>query len=432
MACQSGGGGSNNSTQCTQPTARYIVKLKAKSLGLAIANRFESFSKKFSYLNRVTPIGENLATVEFNNMEEINKRVLELTLSGEIEYAEPDVKAYALSAPNDPLYGSQWAHQKVQSSKAFDISTGSQSVVVAMIDSGVDYTHPDIAPNMWINTKEVAGNGVDDDRNGYVDDIYGYDFANNDSNPMDDDGHGTHTAGTVGARGGNGKGISGHSPIVKIMALKFLAKSGAGDVSAAVRAIDYAVKNGAKIMNNSWGSNVTSRTLSDAIIRARNAGVLFVAAAGNSAENNDVSPSYPANYPYDNVISVAASTSGDTLAEFSSYGATKVHIAAPGQGILSTLPGATYGSADGTSMAAPLVSGVLALMIARRPDLNYLQIRQALLSNVDTLSSLSGKVSTGGRINAYKALNAIATGTNPKPTPVPSTPPEPQSPQACL
>ncbi|MEQ1877279.1 MAG: S8 family peptidase, partial [Bdellovibrionia bacterium] len=429
---------------------KYIVKLKTPSnensassfgshiTGISLDARLNALRSKLSRFDKLKPINHEFLAVDFQDIEGIKDKIAELQNAGAIEYAEPDVKAYALTTPNDPLYTSQWAHQKIQSNLAFDITYGSQAIVVAMIDTGVDYSHPDLAPNMWVNPREVAGNGIDDDGNGYIDDIHGYDFANNDPNPAADDTgiwHGTHTAGTVGARGGNGTGISGHSPIVKIMALKFLNSQGGGDASDAIRAIDYAIQNGAKIMNNSWGSEAGSRALSEAVLRARNAGVLFVAASGNGGndgvgDNNDTSPSYPANYQYDNVISVASTNSVDGLSGFSNYGATNVQVGAPGEGILSTMNGGRYQSMDGTSMAAPLVSGVLALLMARRPDLNYLAIKAALLNNVDRLPALQGKVSSGGRVNAYKALTAIATGENPNPPP-PNQVPVINTPTGC-
>jgi subtilisin family serine protease len=436
--CQSSTG-HQVSNQCGHAETRFIVKAKSTIHAASITDKVASFQRAIGFQNNVKLLSENFFVVEFQNLAEAKEKLEELRNSAAVEYVEPDVRTFALETPSDPMFQNQWAHQKIQSIPAWDITHGSQNVVVAVIDTGVDFSHPDLQANMWNNPGEIPGNSVDDDRNGYVDDFYGYDFANGDPDPTADDTgvfHGTHTAGTVGAVGGNGTGIVGHAPVVKIMALKFLSGNGGGDVSDAIRAIDYAIANGAQIMNNSWGSEMPSHALSDAIGRAQKAGILFVAASGNGGsdgigDNNDVSPSYPANYQFDNVISVASSNQNDELSRFSNFGASNVQIAAPGENILSTMNGARYQSMSGTSMASPLISGVLALMIARRPDLSYQQIKHALLTNVDSLSSLAGKVSSGGRVNALKALNAISNG--PVPTPPPSTPKPPvlNQPASC-
>lgn len=396
-----------------KPNTRFIVKLRdSREAGAAIAARVASAA---SYGTGVGVISEPLAegTVLIQTASPETAAALADRLASEdIEYIEPDEEVHYALALNDPKMESQWAHNMVNSRQAWDISTGNSSVVVAVIDSGIDYTHQDLGGNMWTNPREAAGNGVDDDGNGYVDDVYGWDFANDDSRPMADDSssyHGTHVAGTIGAVGNNGIGISGHAPNVRLMALKFLNSGGSGLRSNAIKAIDYAVHNGAKILSNSWGGGTYSQALYEAIGRAKSAGVLFVAAAGNSGKDNDASEFYPANYAHDNVISVASSTSTDKLSSFSNYGRTKVDIAAPGSSIYSTKNGNSYQTLSGTSMATPLVSGVLATMIALRPDLNYKQVKGALFtSGVDVSSTFTGKVLTNGRINAYKAVAAIA------------------------
>ncbi|MGN6544946.1 MAG: S8 family peptidase, partial [Aureliella sp.] len=294
--------------------------------------------------------------------------------------ATPDFKLSLQSVPNDPSFGSLWgmenngstglADADIDASQAWDYGTSS-SVVVAVIDTGIDYTHPDLQANIWTNTREVAGNGIDDDGNGYVDDIRGWNFVAGNNNPMDDNGHGTHVSGTIGAVGNNGIGVAGVAWNVKLMALKFLDSSGSGLLSNAVSAIDYARTNGAKIINASWGGGSFSSVLDSAIQRFYNAGGIFVAAAGNDASNNATVASYPANY--NNVISVAASTSSDTLASFSNYG-TNVEIAAPGQSILSTVPNNSYAVYSGTSMATPHVSGALALLWGQAPSLTSSQL----------------------------------------------------------
>jgi hypothetical protein len=310
------------------------------------------------------------------------------------------------------------ADADVDAPEAWDLTTGSSSVVVGVIDSGVDYTHPDLAANMWRNPGEVAGDRRDNDGNGYVDDVYGYDFRYNDSNPMDDNGHGTHVAGTIAAVGNNARGVAGVSWNSKIMALKFLGADGSGDTAGAIRALDYArnmkVKYGVnvRLTNNSWGGGGYSQALQDAIARTETAGMLFVAAAGNGDEygigvNNDVLPSHPANSPSGNVISVAATDRNDRLATFSNYGATTVDLAAPGVDIASTYPGNQYVYMSGTSMAAPAVSGVAALAWSLKPTAIYQQVKDAILQGADKVAGLAGKVLTGGRLNARGALNAL-------------------------
>jgi hypothetical protein len=239
-----------------------------------------------------------------------------------------------------------------------------------------------------------------------VDDLHGYDFANNDANPMDDHSHGTHCAGTIAARGNNGIGVVGVCQVARIMALKFLTRSGRGYTSDAVRAIDYGIGNGARVLSNSWSSYAADSQLLAAIQRARDAGVLFAAAASNEANNNDTRPAYPASYSRttSNVLAVAATDASDRLAGFSNFGALSVDLAAPGVSILSTTPGNSYTRFSGTSMAAPHVAGAAALLLASDPALTLAQLKDRLLSSVDPLGSLAGRVRTGGRLNVNRAL----------------------------
>ncbi|MGE0725573.1 MAG: S8 family serine peptidase, partial [Alphaproteobacteria bacterium] len=319
-------------------------------------------------------------------------------------------QVYGYTGGSTPLSGTPDAD--IDAPQAWDTRTDAP-LVVAVIDTGVDYTHPDLDANVWTNPGEVAGNGVDDDGNGYVDDVHGWDFVNNDANPIDDHGHGTHVAGTIGAEGDNGIGIAGIAWSVEIMALKFLNASGSGFTSGAIAALNYAVANGAKISNNSWGGGDYSQALKDAIDAAGAADHLFVAAAGNNGRDIDALPAYPAAYDAANVISVAATDDEDKLASFSNYGAVNADLAAPGVSILSTYRGG-YGFMNGTSMATPHVTGAAALVWAENPSLTAVEVKQILLDTVDPLAALAGKVATGGRLNLDAAL-AAAAGEPPSP-----------------
>jgi len=349
----------------------------------------------------------------------------------------------------DPSLSAQWALNNVGQAggipdadidafEAWQVTTGSRNVVVAIVDSGIDFSHPDLAANIWTNPREVAGNGRDDDGNGYIDDVHGWDFVENDNTPQDGFWHGTHVAGIIGAVGNNGIGVSGVSQQVSILPLRFQNNSGSGYTGAAVSALNYVTRlklAGVPIVatNISWGGGTsTSLSLQTALQAQANAGITVVVAAGNNGGDNDAVPRYPSSYAFDNIISVAGSDTADNLLGFSNYGATSIDLAAPGAGILSTLPGGGYGAISGTSMAAPHVTGTVALMAAVRPNATAAQIRSAVLGSVDRVPALTGKVATGGRLNAFAALGRImaavpAPGTPPQP-PTPPTPPPPPPP----
>jgi subtilisin family serine protease len=331
---------------------------------------------------------------------------------------EPDYRVHILSVPNDELFQYMWALRNsgqtggtpdadIDAVSAWDITTGSNDIVVAVIDTGIDYTHPDLAANIWTNPGEVAGNGIDDDGNGYIDDIHGYDFVENDGDAMDEHSHGTHCAGTIGASSNNGVGVAGVNWRCKIMACRFLDEDGSGSVSNAVKAINYAVANGAQILSNSWGGGGYSSALATAITNAKNNGVLFVAAAGNDGSNTDATPQYPSCYNISNVIAVAATNHNDALASFSNYGQNTVHLGAPGVSILSTVLSGEYKWYSGTSMATPHVSGVAALLLANDPTMNLNELKSRLIWTGDPIESLAGKTVTGRRLNAYNALTAV-------------------------
>ncbi len=337
--------------------------------------------------------------------------------NSQVLYAEPNFVVTAAAIPNDPrfseLYGLDnngqtggTANADIDAPEAWDIQTGT-NVVVAVIDSGLDYNHEDIVGNVWVNTGEIANNRIDDDNNGFVDDTRGWDFANNDNDPFDDNDHGTHVSGTIAAVGNNGIGVAGVNWSAQIMPLKFLSANGSGTTANAIAALDYAVMMGARISNNSWGGGAFSQALFDAINSAQNAGHLFVAAAGNDGNNTDVTPAYPASYNLDNIISVAATDDDDLLASFSNFGAVTVDLSAPGVAILSTTPANTYSSFSGTSMATPHVAGAAALVLAEDPTLDLVSLKAVILDSVDLIGALTGITVTGGRLNAANALSSL-------------------------
>lgn len=356
-----------------------------------------------------------------------------------VEYAEPNFqikigdplataafkdlyqRPTAADAPNDPLFGDQWAlnntgqdggkkRADLDALNAWANTKGSEEVVVAVLDTGVDYKHADLLSNMWTRPASLAP--YTDDQLGTFDDVNGFDGTAKIGDPMDDNGHGTHCAGIIGAEGDNAIGVSGINQKVQIMALKFLGRGGSGSTNDAIEAINYAIqrkKDGVnlRIISASWGSTARSQALEDVINAAGDAGILFVAAAGNDGSNNDNRPHYPSNYDLPNVISVAALDRNDELASFSNFGVKTVHIAAPGKEIVSTWLGDNYREASGTSMATPYVSGVAALIIASDPTISMANLRKRLLSSADELDSLKGKVQTGGRVCAANALGNV-------------------------
>jgi subtilisin family serine protease len=286
---------------------------------------------------------------------------------------------------------------------AWNTTTGARDVVVAIVDTGVAIDHPDLAQNIWRNEAEANGApGVDDDGNGYVDDVYGWDFANNRPNGVDDNGHGTHCAGIIAAAM-NGMGVAGVAPNVRIMPLKFLSASGAGDTMAAIAAINYAVAMGARVISNSWGGGGRSELLNQAIQNAQARGVLVVAAAGNSSTDNDAFPNFPSNY--DGVVSVASTDVNDNLSGFSNYGRGTVTIAAPGSNIFSTLTQGRYGFMSGTSMATPQVSGALALALSLHKSLSADEMKAVLCASTDNVQR---DVTRCGRMNVAGLISAVS------------------------
>jgi subtilisin family serine protease len=331
---------------------------------------------------------------------------------------EANVLFHTAVTPNDTFYSSLYGMTKIAAPSAWDLTTGSASVVIAVIDSGVDYTHPDLVANIHTNTAEVAGNFLDDDSNGFVDDFYGYDFVNSDGAPLDDDEHGTHCAGTVGARGNNATGVTGVNWQVGILPIKVLDANGDGFLSDIAAGIEYSVDRGASILSMSLSGPSSSGLLDSAIDYARQQNVLVVVAAGNDGLNNDETPSFPASSTAANILAVAATNSRDQLASFSNYGEISVDVAAPGVEILSTVPNSLYKMLSGTSMATPHVAGLAGLVKAANGSLTYAQIKDIIMASVDERASLRGTTVSGGRVNA---ANAVSMGLGlPTPTPTPA------------
>tara|TARA_R110000782_G_scaffold24264_2_gene62747 strand:- start:1921 stop:3846 length:1926 start_codon:yes stop_codon:yes gene_type:complete len=342
-----------------------------------------------------------------------------------VEYAEPDyVQRTTATNANDTYYGLQWglhntgqdirgvsgvADADIDMPEAWDILTGNAGKVIAVIDSGTQWSHPDLDSNIWTNPGEIAGNGIDDDGNGYVDDVRGWDFFSGDNNPDDSEGHGTHVAGTIGAEGNNNQGVTGVLWDCQIMPLRFIGPFG-GSTSDAIAAIDYAVAAGCTVSNNSWGGGGFNTSLYNAIANAAGAGHVFVAAAGNDGVNTDSSPHYPSSYNLPNIISVAATTNRDTLASFSNYGVNSVDIGAPGEDIASTYNGNGYVWNSGTSMASPHVAGVVALLQIQNPGWTYQQVIDRIYATARPTSAMSGRSATGGVLNAFDALNGGGGG----------------------
>lgn len=403
------------------PYNGYIVKLKSNAQSLRLPEA----------LNEVSRVNTSFGTfVQIKNNSNAESFVNALENDSNVEYVEKNwiIKLDESVKSNSPVisgldasFAQQWglentgrnsgslfssgkAGEDVNAKKAWELEKGSSEIIVAVIDTGIDYSHPDLIQNMWVNEAEKAGKpGVDDDGNGYVDDVYGYDFDGMDGDPKDGHSHGTHCAGVIGASH-NGSGTMGVMSNVKLMGIKFLSDSGSGETIGAIKSIEYAIKNGANIMSNSWGGGEKSEALREAIVAARDAGILFVAAAGNESNNNDARPTYPASYDVENVITVGAMDGKGRKASFSNYGASSVHVFAPGVNILSTVKNGGYQKMSGTSMATPMVSGVLGLLLSSQRTLSFSEAKERLMQTTVDNTDLAGK-SVKGRVDAFKMLS---------------------------
>ncbi|MEX2381897.1 MAG: S8 family serine peptidase [Opitutales bacterium] len=384
-------------------------EIPGELLELAQANGFLLLSPQ----SRASPIVEvHLPEATLDAVPAALEKIKNLSLPEVL--SEPDYLFFPQELPDDPLLTSQWGLTRIDAPGAWRITTGSEDVVVAVIDSGMDLNHADLAGNLWRNPHEDE-DGSDRSGNGFIDDISGWNFVDDNNRPEDTHGHGTHVAGIIGAVGNNGVGVAGVNWNTKLIPLSVGRES--FTTSRIIAALDYATElkkiHGVNIVatNNSYGSEARSELLREAISRSRDAGILFVAAAGNEGfefrENRKV---YPAAYSLDNIVTVAATTRSDTLASFSNSGAEYVHLGAPGERIHSTLTNNGYGAKDGTSMAAPYVAGALALMKAANPELDWRELRSTLFESVDPLPDLKDKTTTGGRLNLHKAVRTSVMG----------------------
>ena len=373
---------------------------------------------------------DGLEVIEDEDNQTAAEVVAQYRALSEVEYAEAnsEIKLDHEGAgkhvhANDELFFKQWglfnhgqdggkSGADISAMQAWAVTTGTDQVVVAVLDSGVDYTHPDLAANIWTRP-EIIKQYEDEDltSEGPVDDVHGFNVVDDNGDPMDDNGHGTHCAGIIGAQGGNDIGIAGVNWTVKIMPLKFMDSDGAGTTKDAIEAINYVINRkragvNVRVISASWGSTTNSRALEDVIRKAGQEGILFVAAAGNDHSDNDLKPHYPASYELNNVISVAAVDRNDELTSFSNWGERSVDVAAPGQQIVSTWLNHGFEEKQGTSMATPFVAGVAALVLSTNPAISIDELRTRLLNSVDAVPSLKGKVATGGRIDAAKAVGS--------------------------
>jgi len=345
-------------------------------------------------------------------------------------FIEPDYVIHSIATPNDKAFvdGQLWglhnpkrkngrSKADIDAVRAWGLSTGSGDVVAAVIDTGVRYTHHDLRNQMWMNGDEIPNNGKDDDKDGYIDNIFGINAVDDNGDPTDGNGHGTHCAGTIGAEANNGHPHVGVAWKVRLMACKSISDFGTGTTSDAVKCIDWAVSNGAQVLSLSWGHSGESKTLFSALKKARAKGVVVVAAAGNEGQNTDKTPHYPSGYKLDNIISVAAINQSGRLTSWSNYGARSVDLAAPGDDIYSTSAESDSGyvALSGTSMASPHVSGVAALMLARNPKITPSDLRVKLIQAVTPAKHLKGRIVAGGWVNAFNALDSAKQGSESPP-----------------
>ncbi len=427
FACSNGGGNSNpnNYAQCTtgvslqaddqsevqalamdtelmsQDTNQWIVGLDKPMLQPS-----GNYINKYKVVNRtysIESLDPKLLSIKFKDNADKEETLRQIMDSYPVKYIEPDHKLHTLDIDSANFNNrNHWGHNTIHTSEAWLLSKGNNQITVAVIDSGVDFDHPDLQASRWTNTSEVA-NGKDDDGNGYIDDLHGWNFVEDNNKPyphhnVKNDYHGTHVAGIIASKKTNS--AAGVAPNVKLMSLRFLNENKSGYTSDAVKSVYYAVDNGAKVINASFGSYKSSRAMLDAIKYAQSKGVLIVAAAGNLGQDNDERPFYPASYPATNIIAVTASTSSDRWLSGINYGDKSVDIAAPGSSIYSTDQNDGYRSRSGSSMAAPFVTGVAALALSINKHLSGEQLKTIVLDSAYRAPQLSSKAYLGRRLDA--------------------------------
>ena len=431
---------------------RVLVRFRPSADGAERADAREDARTEFE---KTLPV-RGLQLVDPGPGVSVDAAVDRLEREPAVLYAEPDAPRQVELTPNDSFFSALWGLHNtgqpvaggpggtpdadIDAPEAWDLTTGDSGLAVGVIDTGVDASHPDLSPNRWTNSGESGSgretNGLDDDGNGVADDVHGYDFVANDGSPDDANGHGTHVAGTLAARGNDGQGVAGVSWSSGIVPLRVLGADGTGFVSDAIDAYGYAQQTGLRVVNASLGGAQGSQAERDAISAA--SGTLFVVAAGNGGaddvgDDNDATGEYPCSYDLSNIVCVAATDPDDRLAGFSNYGARSVDLAAPGVNIGSTYPASRWVYMDGTSMAAPHVAGAAALVLARSPDSSVARVREVLLANTDAKASLAGKTATGGRLNVHRAVVAAEAQAAPGlPMPEPPTPEPPTATPADL
>jgi len=428
----------------THVPGELIVKMRESNAGPTIMSSITSALKKALGQNSVLDVrrlqtDKRLHVVKLASDASLARAISVLSNEPSVEFSEPNLiyRAVESGAPNDPDFTKLWGIRNVGQTDAAgqvgregaDINIvplwqkgfiGNKKVLVAVVDTGIDWSHPDLAANLYTNPGEVGSkkdNGVDDDGNGFIDDVHGWNFAAKTRESSDDHNHGTHCAGTIGGVGNNGIGVSGVAWNVTLLPVKFLDAQGGGTLEGAIEAINYARMMKANIMSNSWGGGMYSEALKQAIEETRDAGILFVAAAGNDSSNNDASPAYPAGYDIENVLAVAATDNQDKLAGFSNYGPRTVHVAAPGVKVYSTVKGGRYETFSGTSMATPHVSGIAAVLLGANPTWSFGEIKERLIKTSAPVAALKRRVVARGRVDAHNAFYGIVP---PSPEPDPS------------
>lgn len=411
-----------------------LMRFKAGTSPMAILGAHAAVGARVLQTFRLV---DNLARVALPAGVTVEEAIRRYRQNPDVLYAEPNFIVRKAAAPNDPRFGELWGllntgqaggtpDADIDATEAWDTTTGSRNVVVTVIDTGIDYNHPDLTANMWRNEADCNSNSIDDDDNGHIDDCYGIDTFSNDSNPMDEHDHGTHVAGTIGAVGNNGVGVVGVNWQVSIMACRFLGPEG-GTTAGAIQCLDYVglmKDRGVNVVatNNSWGGGGFSLALQNAIDAQRQRGILFMAAAGNDATDNDLAPHFPSNYYVPNIIAVAATTRFDALAGFSQFGRRTVHVGAPGSAIWSTVRTANptiYDSFSGTSMATPHVTGVAALLKAQDASRDWRAIKNLILAGGDVVAG-AAKTITQRRINVHGSMTCSGRAVRSRLRPIPN------------